>query len=104
MFEEFIGPGILAIIAFVLIFVIIIPGIKIVRDDEVGIVTRKWTGEKLPRGQIIATKGEIGVQAETLRPGLYYYFPFFWKVEKAGLIQIPTGQIGIVAAVDGKQI
>jgi|WetSurMetagenome_2_1015567.scaffolds.fasta_scaffold08274_4 regulator of protease activity HflC (stomatin/prohibitin superfamily) len=94
--------GLVILIGFVLVF--ILPGIALVGDSQVGIVTRKMFGKPLPEGHIIATKGEVGVQASTLMPGLYWRFPLIWKIEKADVTKIPPGSIGVVEAVDGIQI
>lgn len=87
------------IITFLSVFVI--PGIALVRDNQVGIVTRKMSGKKMAEGQIIARNGEIGIQAQTLMPGLYYKFPIIWKIKKADVIDINPNEIGIVESVDG---
>jgi regulator of protease activity HflC (stomatin/prohibitin superfamily) len=79
-------------------------GFSLVRADEVGIRTKKMFGRKLPQGKIIATEGEIGVQADTLMPGLYYWIPLIWKITKVKVTQIPQGFIGIVDSIDGKPL
>jgi uncharacterized membrane protein YqiK len=45
----------------ILLFIFIIKGLKLIRDDEVGILTKKMFGRKLPQGRIISRAGEIGV-------------------------------------------
>jgi regulator of protease activity HflC (stomatin/prohibitin superfamily) len=87
---------------FAILFVL--PGFALVRYNQVGIVTKKMFGKSLPEGHIIATQGEIGVQASTLMPGLYWRFPVIWKIEKVGVTIIPSGKIGVVESVDGAQI
>src|SRR4030042_6065992 len=62
------------------------------------------SGKKLPQGKIIASEGEIGVQADTLMPGLYWRFPLIWKISKGRVTQIPQGSIGIVESVDGQPL
>jgi len=79
-------------------------GLFLIGAHEVGILTRKMAGKKMPKGQIIAREGEVGVQASTLPPGLYWRFPLFWKVRKIKVVVVPPGQIGIVKAIDGKTI
>lgn len=79
-------------------------GLTLIRDNEVGIVTKKMLGEKLPDGQIIATKGEIGVQASILMPGLYWFMPFVWSVSKTSVVSIAPRKIGIVESIAGKPI
>jgi regulator of protease activity HflC (stomatin/prohibitin superfamily) len=92
--------GLIIFIGAVLMF--IIPGFKLVRDDEVGILTRKMFGKSLPEGHIIATEMDtVGVMAKTLMPGLYWRFPLFWTIEKADVTQIKPNNIGLVESVDG---
>jgi uncharacterized membrane protein YqiK len=90
------------LIGFFIIFVL--PGFTLVRDDEVGIVTRKMLGNSLPQGQIIATKGEVGVQADILMPGLYWRIPVIWKIERAPVTMIKPAFIGVVESIEGKPI
>jgi len=87
---------IVAIILLVFLLIFVLPGFALVRDYEVGILTKRLSGKKLPQGKIIATEGEIGVQADTLMPGLYWRFPIIWKINKSRVTQIPQGSIGIV--------
>ncbi|MFA6224914.1 MAG: hypothetical protein WC620_01725 [Methanoregula sp.] len=79
----------LIILFFVLLF--ILPGFTLVRDDEVGIMTKKMLGSSLPQGQIIATKGKVGVQADILMPGLYWRIPVILKIERAKVTMIRSG-------------
>ena len=99
---------IIGIVLFLILFFVVVgfilPGIALVRDNEVGIVTRKMFGKELPQGKIIATNGEVGVQADHLMPGLYWKFPLFWKIEKAPVVIVAPGQIGIVEAIDGTHL
>lgn len=94
-----IGLGILGLFAFYFL-----SGFFLIGANEVGILTRKMAGRKMPKGQIIAKEGEVGVQAGTLSPGLYWRFPLFWKVKKIKVVVVPPGQIGVVKAIDGKTI
>ncbi|CAM6004843.1 unnamed protein product [Sphagnum balticum] len=80
-------------------------GITVIGESEVGIVTKKISRTSLPPGRQIATKGEAGIQAETLSPGWHFgYWPFVYKVDKAPLTSIEQGQLGLVMAIDGNQI
>jgi uncharacterized membrane protein YqiK len=91
-------------IAFLFVAWLIIAGFCLVRDDDVGIVTRKMFGPTLPQGQIIATKGEVGVQADILMPGLYWRIPIIWKIERAPVTKIKPASIGVVESIEGKPI
>ena len=96
---------ILIVIIAILAFIFVVPGFALVRDNEVGIVTRKMFGQPLPQGKIIAINhGEVGVQADHLMPGMYWRFPLVWKIEKVKVVVVSPGQIGIVEAADGTQL
>jgi uncharacterized membrane protein YqiK len=84
-------------------------GIVIVPEDSVGIVTKKFVlfGENktLPDGRIIALRGEAGVQADTLAPGLHWWlWPWQYSTTLQKFIVLPEGSIGIVEAKDGAPI
>jgi len=80
-------------------------GITVIGESEVGIITKKISRQTLTPGRQIATKGEAGIQAETLAPGWHFgYWPFVYKVDKAPLTSIEPGQLGLVMAIDGNQI
>ena len=52
-------------------------GVVIVPEDSVGIVTKRFvllgSNKTLPDGRIIALKGEAGLQADALAPGLHWW-------------------------------
>ena len=106
LFDNLISSSfiIIAVVLLFLLLIFVLPGFALVRDYEVGILTKKMSGKKLPQGKIIATEGEIGVQANTLMPGLYWRFPLIWKISKGRVAQIPQGSIGIVESVDGQPL
>jgi len=106
LFDSLTGASLVFTIVVVLVLLTILlifflPGFALVRADEVGILTKKMSGKKLPQGKIIASEGEIGVQADTLMPGLYWRFPVIWKISKSKVTQIPQGSVGIVESIDG---
>jgi regulator of protease activity HflC (stomatin/prohibitin superfamily) len=94
---------IVGIIVFVVLFVLL-PGLKLIRANEVGILTMNMFGRKMPEGQIIAYNGEIGVQAETLMPGLYWRLPVVWSITKIPVIEIDVDSIGLVESIDGEPL
>lgn len=101
-----IGLVIYAILGIIGIVVglFILSGIVYVRKYEIGIVIKKMLGKKMSQGKIIACNGEIGVQAETLMPGLYWRNPFVYSVEKDELTIVNKGHIATVEAIDGDVI
>ncbi|HEV2227207.1 MAG TPA: hypothetical protein VGR56_10440, partial [Nitrososphaerales archaeon] len=92
------------IIALVLIYYFVLRGIFRIADDQIGILIRKFTGEKMPQGQVIARHGQIGIQARTLVPGLYYRFPLIWDVKRARITTVTETNIGLVESIDGKPL
>ena len=86
------------------LYPIVIRGLFLIRDDQVGILVKKMLGVKLPEGHIIATKGEIGIQAQTLMPGLYWKFPLVWRIRKVPVTVIPPDKVGVVESVDGQPL
>jgi uncharacterized membrane protein YqiK len=84
-------------------------GVILVPQDRIGIVTKKFRliGEdiRLPDGALVALKGEAGIQADTLAPGLHlWYWPWQYAIELAGFITVPEGKVGVIEAADGAQI
>jgi regulator of protease activity HflC (stomatin/prohibitin superfamily) len=95
----------LIIITLVIVFfALLIPGLKLIRDSEVGILTKRMFGRKMPQGQVVARNGEIGVQANILMPGLYWRIPIIWKIEKQYVSEISPTEVGIVESIDGRPI
>src|SRR5256886_4588618 len=94
------------IIAFVFLIVLLIILRRIfvnVGAREIAIKERRYMGRRMPPGRVVATEGEVGIQAEVLKPGLHLIkFPFERVVRKVPLIEIGADELGIVEAVDGE--
>ncbi len=88
----------------IILLIFLSTGLVHITRYEVGIRTKKMFGAKMPQGQIIARNGEIGIQADTLMPGLYWFNPITWKVEKEQVTIIKETEIGTVESVDGEPI
>lgn len=70
---------------------------------EIAIKERRYLGAKMPPGRVVATEGEVGIQADVLKPGLHLIkFPFERVVRKVPLIEIGADELGIIEAVDGE--
>jgi len=70
---------------------------------EIAIKERRYLGKKMPPGRVVATAGEVGIQADVLKPGLHFVkWPFERVVQKVDLIEIGPDQIGIIEAIDGE--
>ena len=86
----------------VLVIAFALASVRFVGSDGVGIVTKNALGPGLSGGRIIATEGEMGVQAEVLHPGWHMgYWPIIFDVDTVSLIEIPSGQVGLVESRDG---
>jgi len=108
-----IGWGLAALLVLIVLVaykkVLRLFGVVIVPEDSVGIVTKKFVliGENktLPDGRIIALKGEAGMQADTLAPGLHWWlWPWQYATSLQRFVVVPEGSIGIVEARDGAPI
>ena len=70
---------------------------------EIAIKERRYLGRKMPPGRVVATEGEVGIQADVLKPGLHLIkWPFEKVVHKVPLIEIGADEMGIIEAVDGE--
>jgi uncharacterized membrane protein YqiK len=94
-----------AIVAFVALIVLIVILRRIlvnVGATEIAIKERRYLGAKMPPGRVVATEGEVGIQADVLKPGLHLIkYPFERVVRKVPLIEVGADEIGIIEAVDG---
>ncbi len=96
--------GIIAALILIAALWFWLKGLVLIGDDEVGVLIKKMFGQKMPEGQIIARRGEIGIHAGTLMPGLYWRNPITWAVEKDKVTQIDSEEIGVVESVDGEPV
>ena len=73
-----------------------------VGPNEVGVVNKNILGSSLKDGKIIATNGEMGVQADVLPPGWHFgYWPGVYSVSTEPLIEIKQDQVGLIETSDG---
>jgi len=84
-------------------------GIWIIPEDKVGIVTKKFklfgANKILKEGEIFACNDESGIQADVLKPGVYFwYWPWQYGIDIEPLLVIEKGKIGLVQAEGGKEI
>src|SRR3954464_11329022 len=70
---------------------------------EIAIKERRYLGAKMPPGRVVATEGEVGIQADVLKPGLHFIkYPFESVVRKVPLIEIGSDELGVIEAIDGE--
>ena len=75
-----------------------------VSEDDTGVVIKN-IGRPLPSGQILATDGEMGPQAEILGPGWHpLLWPVVYDIESNSVIEIGEGQVGLITTTDGKPL
>jgi uncharacterized membrane protein YqiK len=80
-------------------------GIVIINERQVGIVVKKFASKSLPAGRLIAVNGEAGYQADTLAPGLhFFYWIWQYRIHKVPVTVIPQSEIALVVAADGSSI
>ncbi len=95
----------LAAVILVIAAVFVLGGIVIISERQVGIVIKRWSRSALPPERLIALNGEAGYQADTLAPGVhFFYWPWFYSVRRVSVTVIPQGEIGLIVAADGAPI
>ena len=97
----------LGVLLLLLLFARALLGIVTIREDQVGIVVRRWAMNdvKLPEGKIIALNQEPGYQARTLAPGLHlWYWPWMYHDRANAPADVPPGRMGLVVARDGASV
>ena len=82
-------------------------GMVSIPEDAIGVVTKKFvlfgTNKALPDGTVVALKGEAGVQADTLPPGIHFgLWPWQYQIDIVKFMTIPQGQLGVITSRDGK--
>ena len=97
----------LALVAYQWVFRLF--GVVIIPQDSVGVINKKFvlfgSHRSLPDGCIIALRGEAGIQADTLAPGIHFgYWPWQYEINVEKFTTIPEDQIGIVESRDGKPL
>src|SRR5438094_7835260 len=90
--------------AFVATLVFFLKGLYLIRAGEVGVLVKRLGGRKMPAGQVIARHGEIGTQAATLMPGLYWRMPVVWSMRRSKVVQVAETEIATVEAIDGRPL
>ena len=86
------------------VVVLVLPSIRIIGPTEVGLVTKRFSFEKLPDNNPIAFHGEAGYQADLLMPGWRFKLWVVYTVDKFPWVQVRAGEIGVVVAQAGKAL
>jgi uncharacterized membrane protein YqiK len=94
---------VMAVIGLVLLLFLLSRVLVNVGAREIAIKERRYVGRKMPPGRVVATEGEVGIQADVLKPGLHWIkYPFERVVRKVPLIEIGSDELGLIEAVDGE--
>ncbi len=99
--------GLLLLIGTVLagiVLSILFSGIRIIPNNRIGIVEKRFSTKGSVKTGLIAMNGEAGYQPQVLRGGWHYLMPIQCVVHMAPLVTIPQGKIGYVFSRDGKQL
>lgn len=97
-----VGAGVAGLLLIVIAFYA--ASFRYVGEDDVGIVIKNF-GTKMPAGQIIATEGETGPQAEILGPGWHpWLWPFIYDIEIEPVLDISPGEVGVITTTDGQPL
>lgn len=92
-----------AVVLLIVLLVVLSRILVNVGAREIAIKERRYLGAKMPPGRVVATEGEVGIQADVLKPGLHLIkYPFERVVRKVPLIEIGADELGIVEAIDGE--
>src|SRR3954464_65439 len=96
----------LLFVGFIVLIVLLVIVRRIfvnVSATEIAIKERRYMGAKMPPGRVVATEGEVGIQADVLKPGLHLIkYPFERVVRKVPLIEIGSDELGVIEAIDGE--
>src|SRR3982750_304982 len=91
------------VISLLLIWYIVTRFLVNIGAKEVGIKERRYFGRRMPQGRVVATDGEVGLQADILKPGLHFVISPVERVEKKGpRVEIGADELGIIEAIDGE--
>lgn len=97
--------AVLILLLVIVLVSVITLSIVNIGGDRVGIIEKKMGGGSLAQGQILAAKGENGIQAQTLTPGWhFFYWPWQYKITKVPLTEIKDGYVGLIQAIDGQSL
>ena len=95
--------GVIGLIALGLLWYIVTRFLVNIGATEVGIKERRYLGRRMPQGRVVANAGEVGIQAEVLKPGLHFVpYPIERVTQKVPLIEIGADELGIIEAIDGE--
>lgn len=106
MEQNIIALGIAAVLALIvlgIIWYVVTRFLVNIGAQEVGIKERRYFGQKMAQGRVVATEGEVGIQADVLKPGLHFVmYPIERVIQKVPLVEIGADELGVIEAIDGE--
>ena len=101
----YVTAGVIGVVVLVfLVFVLLGGMLANVGGQQVGLIERRYFGKPLPESRVVAMRGEIGIQARVLQPGLHFLPPFIYKVSKDDMLVIAEDQVGLIESIDGRPL
>jgi uncharacterized membrane protein YqiK len=95
--------GVAVVVALLVLWYIVTRFLVNIGAKEVGIKERRYFGRRMPQGRVVATDGEVGLQADILKPGLHFVmYPVERVVQKVPLVEIGADELGVIDAIDGE--
>jgi uncharacterized membrane protein YqiK len=95
--------GVLALIVLGVLWYIVTRFLVNVGAQEVAIKERRYWGSRMAQGRVVATDGEVGIQADVLKPGLHFvWYPVERVIQKVALVEIGADELGVIEAIDGE--
>ncbi len=95
--------GVAVVIGLIVLWYLITRFLVNIGAKEVGIKERRYFGRRMPQGRVVATDGEVGLQADVLKPGLHFVmYPIERVTQKVPLVEIGADELGIIEAIDGQ--
>ncbi len=95
--------GVLVVLTLIVLWYLVTRFLVNIGAKEVGIKERRYLGRRMPQGRVVATDGEVGLQADVLKPGLHFViYPVERVVQKVPLVEIGADELGVIEAIDGE--
>lgn len=95
--------GLITLIGLGVVWYIVTRFLVNIGAKEVGIKERRYFGRRMAQGRVVATDGEVGIQADVLKPGLHFVmYPIERVIQKVPLVEIGADELGVIEAIDGE--
>ena len=91
-------------IGVIFLLTLVFSSILIVGGREIKILERRWFGKQMPKDRVFAMSNEIGIQARTKGPGLYFLLPFIYTRKHQDFIIIGKDEVGLLISMDGNPV